>query len=198
MRSRAVSIIYLVATLVCNCTANAAVIMTLEQVGPNVVATGSGTVDLTNLTFAFAGAGTEMYPAFALLTVGTPTDVPLWDFYTSVGGPAYFGTGGPAVASTGSGDRLAIYGLGAIAVPQGYISGTPLYGTASYDNTTLAALGVRTGIYKYSGGSGAHADSLTLYIGVPAPIPEPASALLLALGTGGLAVITGVIRIQAS
>lgn len=41
--------------------------VTLQQVGPNVVATGSGTIDLTGLTsFGSAFASPELYPTTAL------------------------------------------------------------------------------------------------------------------------------------
>jgi hypothetical protein len=64
--------------------------------------------------------------------------------------------------------------------------------TATFDSTTLAALGVTPRIYTWTWGSGANADSATLYAGVPVPssVPEPASALLLTLGAAGLALLT--------
>jgi hypothetical protein len=48
MKRKAVWIGCILAALFCGRAANARVIMTLEQVGPNVVATGSRTVDLTD------------------------------------------------------------------------------------------------------------------------------------------------------
>ena len=40
--------------------AHAGYIVSLQQVGPNVVATGSGTLDLTGLTFGGAGVGVKL------------------------------------------------------------------------------------------------------------------------------------------
>jgi hypothetical protein len=50
MKRKAVWISCILAALFCGCAANARVIMTLDQVGPNVVATASGTVDLIGLS----------------------------------------------------------------------------------------------------------------------------------------------------
>ena len=49
MKRKAVWISCILTALFCGCSANASVIITLEQVGPNVVATSSGMVDLTDL-----------------------------------------------------------------------------------------------------------------------------------------------------
>ncbi|MGH9622633.1 MAG: hypothetical protein ACRD45_23370 [Bryobacteraceae bacterium] len=161
--------------------------MTLEQSGTNVVATGSGTVDLAGLTLRGNSNGPPfVYPLSAALVEGNGG---AYDVYTAISEPATFGPGVPTAASNGTGDPLAVDGsFSQIAVPQGYLSGTPLSSTATFDSTTLAALGVTPGVYTYTWGSGTDADSLTLYAGVPA-VPEPAPALLLILGAAGLALL---------
>jgi hypothetical protein len=165
--------------------------MTLEQAGPDVVATGSGTLDLAGLIDVGIGSlPSEIIPSFAILLEGNGG---VYDKYYSVSGPTSFGPGAGSSASSGTGDPLVITGGGrVVAVPTGYVSGTPLSSTATWDNTTLAALGVTPGTYTWTWGSGADADSLTLYAGVPAPgsVPEPASAVLLTLGAAGLALMT--------
>src|SRR5215469_4136191 len=55
MKSKAVWISCILAALFCGCAANARVIMMLEQVGPNVVGTGSGTIDPAGLSFLHNG-----------------------------------------------------------------------------------------------------------------------------------------------
>jgi hypothetical protein len=56
---------------------------------------------------------------------------------------------------------------GQIAVPGDYVSGMFLSGTATWNDTTLAALGVTPGIYTLTWGSGTHEDSLKLFAGFP-------------------------------
>jgi hypothetical protein len=65
-------------------------------------------------------------------------------------------------------------------VPAGYVSGHALSDTATWDNATFASLGVTPGTYKWTWGTGAHADS--------AVIPEPSTWALMALGFTGLGV----------
>jgi hypothetical protein len=99
------------------------------------------------------------------------------------------------VASTGTGNTLGIICCAPVddevvpilLVPHGYVSGTELSGTATWDNTTLGVLGVTPGVSTWTWGSGANADSLKLLAGVP--VPEPAPALLLSLGAAGLALL---------
>lgn len=188
MKSKILLVSCILTALFCARTAHAAVIMTLEQVGPDVVATGSGTVDLAGLTYEFSGSGLGPYihPSTSGLLVGAGGN---YGLYGAISGPASFGTGNGTVASSGTGGGLGLVS-DVIDVPQGYVSGTPLSGTATWDSTTLAALGVTTGTYTWTWGSGADADSLTLYAGVPAPssAPEPASVLELTLGAAALAL----------
>ncbi len=76
---------------------------------------------------------------------------------------------------------------GQLLLPSGYVSGTALSATDTYNNTTIAALGLAVGTYTYTWGSGANADSLVINIG-PAAVPEPASIVMTGgmLGLGGL------------
>jgi len=187
MKRKAVWIGCILATLVCGCAANASVIMTLEQVGPNVVATGNGTVDTTDLTLFLRNSPTRPFiePAFAILFQCATC---VADVYDGLLGPDNFGPGKSTDASTSTGDMLGLLGInGIIFVPLGYMSGTQLSSTGTWDNTTLADLGVTPGSYAWTWGSGAHADSLKLFAGVP--VPEPAPALLLTLGSAGTGLL---------
>ena len=46
-----------------------------------------------------------------------------------------------------------------LLVPLGYVSGSPLTGTATWTNQTIAGMGFTPGSYLYTWGSGANADS---------------------------------------
>ena len=171
-------------TMCCAALANASTVMTIEQVGSDVVATASGSIDTTDLTFlgSVPGGGVVL-PDVSVLYMGSAgsTDV----YGGSISGPSSFGTGFGEFASSSSGDDLAIDDYDTeIGVPTGYVSGTALFGTATWDSTTLSTLGITPGTYTWTWGSGADADSLTLNALAPAPAatPEPAPATLLALG----------------
>ena len=82
-----------------------------------------------------------------------------------------------------SGDNVGVQGL-PLLVPQGYVSGNPLSGTATYDNATFASLGITPGTYTWTWGTGV--DSFTLQIG-PAGVPDAGSTIgLLFLSLIGL------------
>ena len=142
--------------------AQAGYIVTLEQVGSNVVATGSGPIDLTGLKFLFAGGGVaNINPKGATLGTG-PFDFPV-NFYESsapFSGPTNFGSGDFTFANSGSGDFLGIQsspdGFGSLLVPTGYVSGNALTDSMTFNNATFASLGVTTGTYVWSWGDGAN------------------------------------------
>ena len=164
----------------------AAFIETLVQQGSNVVATGSGTIDLAGLSFlGGAATTTETNPKFAEIFTGPAGGHPV-DDYTGFTGPASFGSGGLTFASSGSGDIVGIAGVdNDLVVPQGYVSGSALSDSSTYDNKTFSSLGVTPGSYVWTWGSGATADSFTLTIGavaVPAPVIGQGLPVVLAVG----------------
>jgi hypothetical protein len=167
----------------------AAYIATLEQVGSNVVATGTGTIDLTGLSFnQSVDEPASMSPVVGYIVTGpAPMTATLSDLYTGFAGPTSFGSKGATFASSGSGDVVGIDPPdNFLVVPHGYVSGA-LSDTSTYDNQTLSSLGVTPGTYVWTWGSGASDDSFTLEIGAaPAPVPEPASLSLLGAGLIGL------------
>jgi hypothetical protein len=156
--------------------AQAAFVVTLAQDGTNVVATGSGTIDLAGLSFSTSGAGiAAIVPLDGLINVG-PASLEPASYFDGVSGPFGFGSG-PALtyASTGGGDAVGLF-ADSLYVPEGYVSGSALADSSTYDNQTLSSLGLTPGVYVYTFGSGADADRFTVDI---LAVPEPASALLL-------------------
>src|SRR5262249_24325486 len=97
--------------------------ITLEQMGANVVATGSGAISVTGLTFqgSTQAAGPGVLANSGIVAIGPgPVVVVTEDTYTGFTGPTSFGSGGLHLASTGSGDFVAIEGRvgGLLFVPQ--------------------------------------------------------------------------------
>lgn len=162
----------------------------ITQAGRDVIAAGSGTINTAGLTISSTSAGSAtVVPNLGVVSLGAPTSET--NVYLGLmAGPATFGSRGQTDASSGRGDTLAFALLlarpnGFLAVPVGYVSGSALSNNSTWDNTSIAALGLTPGTYVYTWGSGATADSLTLNIGANGT-PEPGTMFLL--GLGGLAL----------
>jgi hypothetical protein len=170
-------------------SAQAGYVVDLTQQGSDVVATGSGPIDLTGLTFSStgtnaAGMGPEVGGPGPMNGIGTGPLSALDDQYSgSFAGPTSFGFGNFAHPNSGSGD-LVILDLFAriVDVPSGYISGNPLTDTSTYDNATFASLGVTPGRYEWTWGTGPN-QNFTLVIG---GVPEPSTWAMMLLGFAGL------------
>jgi hypothetical protein len=159
---------------------------TVEQVGPNVVVTGSGAIDLSGLTFNSTGhtAATGVFAAGGLLAIGPAAGADV-DVYTGFTGPSSFGSGGLTLSDAGSGGEVSIWAnAGDLYVPAGYTSGSPLSDTMTFDDTTLAGLGLTPGTYTYSWG--ATDPTFTIEIGAT---PLPAALPLFASGLGALGLL---------
>jgi hypothetical protein len=171
--------------------AQAGYMVTLAQVGSNVVATGSGPIDLTNLSVkAVATAQPSLNPSTAQIVTG-PTNFPNVDFFTGISGPMSFGPGGsPILANSGAGDEVGIIGatgvgvvgMPSLIVPDGYVSGNPLSDTATYDNTTITGLGATPGVYEWTWGPGLNQNFTLDIVSVPAPVIGRGLPVLLAVG----------------
>jgi PEP-CTERM motif len=164
--------------------ARASYIVTLEQVGSDVVATGSGAIDLTGLTLAFSDGTNKakLTPSEASITTGPAADTPT-DGYDGFSGPVNFGGGGITIdADSGSGNLVTIVGGGnLLGVPHDYVSGSALSDTSTYDGATFAGLGVTPGRYEWTWGSGVN-QNFTLIIGTP----EPSTLAMMLVGFAGL------------
>jgi hypothetical protein len=179
--------------------AHAGYIVTLLQVGPNVVETGIGAIDLTGLTFnssnTVSGVG-EISPAIAETLLGSGQI----DEYTGISGPLSFGPGNFTAASTGSGDHVGLdnnAGIGFLFVPHGYTSNTFLSGISTYNNATFSSLGVTPGTYEWIWGIGLN-QNFTLEIG-PVGVPDAGSTIgLLILALAALFGASRAFRVQSA
>ena len=173
--------------------AQANYIVTLQQVGPNVVATGSGAFDLTGLPVKARGfSQTLIQPFLGNIVTGSSN---FCDVYgTTITGPNSFGIGIEVLANIGIGDLVGMAFNGGhesfLLVPVGYVSGTALSDSATYNNLTLVTFAT-PGTYVWTWGDGAD-QNFTLQIGsVGVPrVPEGGSTVsLLGFVLLGLAAV---------
>lgn len=162
----------------------AALLLQVEQLGDDVVITGSGsanTAALTNegsdntwtnvLTDSQIAAGPDAF------FNGQVT------FWSGITGPASFGSDLTFSQNPDSGSG-ALFGIVAsnltpspqVFLPQGYISSASLTGTSTFLNSSLISLGFAPGsTFTWSWGSGGSADSFVLNILSTSPAQAPAS-----------------------
>ena len=168
-----------VSLLIVRSPAQAGFVVTLQQVGPNVVATGNGAIDLTGLTFdAVASYASKVIPMNGFIETGAFGIFTTVDLYSGVSGPTSFGTGSRTDPGTNSGDAVGMLGFGGfLEVPQGYVSGAALSDSSTYDSTNFTMLGVTPGTFKWTWGTGPN-QNFTLIIGGHA-VPDRGSTLML-------------------
>ena len=162
---------------------------TIQQVGSNVVMTGSGSVNTAGLTNSgAANRGGSVNPSNSNFTVGAPTSVTRHFWTALTGSKPSIGTGSFTLASSGTGDTfcLSTANGGGIYLPPNYISGAALSGQSTFLGKTIGTLGLTTGNYTWTWGSGANAGSAVMTISA---VPEPSTYALGAIATGVMAAI---------
>jgi hypothetical protein len=164
-------------------------IVDIAQQGANVVATGSGTINLTALSDCCgSNPPPDINAQLGRIALGANGLVGEAWAGGSFHGPSNFGSGGFFLASSGTGDHVEMAGSNSfLAVPTGYVSGTALSDGATWDNATVSSLGLTPGTYTWAWGNGANADSFVIDVTrASTSVPEPASLALLATAVLGL------------
>lgn len=172
--------------------AQAGLVFTFAEVGSDVVMTATGSVDLTDLIAQSnqswasgnngvqSGASSNEYVATG---VAGATTTPYQTTFTTVGGS--FGERAFLAPSSVSGDIAGFLDGAAtdfVWVPAGYVSGTALNGTSTFNSTTLAGMGLIPGDYTW-GWSGASPDTITVSVSA---VPEPSTFALCSVAVAGL------------
>jgi hypothetical protein len=167
--------------------AHAGFIATMQQVGGNVVVTGTGSFDTAGLIPGSPAAPSStavIDPSTNVVLLGGGGTNNLFTGLTH--GSATFGSGGLTNASSTSGAVLGIgfsagFAPNTLYLPNGYVSGTSVSDTTRFSGATFTSLGVTPGTYVWSWGSAANGDFDTFTLQIGSPVPEPASALLFGL-----------------
>jgi len=186
-------------------SAQAVYIITLEQIRPNIVATGHGSLDLTALinptktspiaAQVFPNACQPVCAGIAVVGPSMPGE-PATSYFGLAGSALGWGLSA-SVADSGEGPIVGFNAaIGVLLVPVGYVSGAPLgTSTAIWNNATFADLGLDPGtIQEYSWGNGeqflpplpGHADRFFVKVGDSFPVPENGNTILLLFGAIGM------------
>jgi hypothetical protein len=133
--------------------AQAKFVATFQQVGADVVETGKGTLDLTDLGVPLGAARSvaEIAPNDAVIgTVSTgPPGADVNFFRGPTTAPRNFGSGGQTITDLSIGDPVFM-STTQIGAPADYVFGAPLSNQSFYLDTTFSSLGLTPGAYVYS------------------------------------------------
>ena len=164
-------------------------VVDLTQQGGNVVATGSGEIDLTGLDIiSELSLNPFVNSSLGSIVTGPDAVLPAYIYGgTTLTGPTSFGSLTPIATAGGSGKIVGVAGHGelvaglGILVPDGYVTDSPLSSTATWDGYTFSTLRLTPGTYEWTWGTGAN-QNFTLVIGTP----EPSTWAMMLLGFAGL------------
>jgi hypothetical protein len=182
---RLLAVTALVASAVTAVTAQASYIINATETGGDVVLEGSGSIDLGAWSFITTGNNSGGVSGRSTVGVGPVVTTDVYQTPVNFSGPSSIGPGTTFTAPTSAaGDTLRISWSGPFMfVPPGYASEAALAGSATFTGQTFSTLGISSGSYQWTWGSGATADSLTLNVGA---VPVPAAVWLFGSGLLGL------------
>jgi hypothetical protein len=159
--------------------AKALLIYNIFESGGNVVIQSSGSLQLSGANLADASACnvTDLEPANARFCTGVQPLNPSDFLRYSITGPASFSSNSNTnfyYANSSSGILTLLYGgQGSFSIASGYVNGTPIVSSATYNGKTLADLGFSQsagliGSWTLSGSG----DTINVVLG-PAAVPGP-------------------------
>ena len=173
----------LAAPLLLSNTAQGGYIISVSEIGSNVIAQGSGDLDLTGLTGPGLGADSPRVDgSTGTIVIGASAGI---DVYGGAIPPTSFGTGLSTAATSGVGDIVGIAGIiGNIGVPVGFTGGSLSPSSATWTGTSIFALGLTPGSYHWTWGTGVD-QAFEVNIG-PTVVPEAGESLVVLCGLSGL------------
>jgi hypothetical protein len=171
--------------------AQSAAVLLFDEVGPNVVATLTGSLNVTGLTGVGAtSARAAVGVGTASISIGGPPRSPQTGFVDVFSGPSNWGSGGVFLADAFSGDAFFLGNTGGgpeseLFVPSSYVSGDDIDSSITFNNQTFLSMGLVAGDYVYSLRG---LDTITVRIpATTMPVPEPSALALAGLALASLA-----------
>ena len=145
--------------------------VTISQVGPDVVWSGSGSFNLTDLSLVGSGSNGSAFSALSgIWAIGPTATVQRYGGASLTGYSTTFGNNLVVPTPTSSGSTFGIFPGGVsgrlVMVPSGYTSNTVISGTATYAGATISSMGLTPGTYIWAWGSGANSSSIVMIIGL--------------------------------
>ncbi len=192
------SLLILTALTAVSPAAKAAIVLTMQESGSDVLLTSAGTLGPVDQSFVNIIADqldAAMTPAAASLTVGTGLNLPdnAIRYLNVLSGPLSFGPGITSNPTTTTGPIFGFVGVANELAVDGFLAfGNQdiTAGTSTWSATTLAALGVTPGTYTWTVSGAMLAsgtdDTVVLNIVAPSDVPVPATLPLLGIGIAGL------------
>jgi hypothetical protein len=181
--------------------------LTLEQLGPDVNLTASGSVDLNALGSTTSGTCNGGVNSLNGLAVAGVNGSEPCIAYTIPGfspnpRPSFGGTSASFFlpsSGTGIAGLAGTSGSPTVILPAGYVTGTSLSASSVFSGTDLATLDVVPGTYTLSWGSGVAADSIVVEIrvgSVPAATAVPTLPVYLLFVISGVVGLLGARRLR--
>lgn len=183
-------LVFSLACLTASSLAHSAYVINIRQVGPNVVATGSGTINTAGLTFlANVAGGGEMAGQVGRVLVGSSTPISSASVWSGATGSVFGTPAAKFIADSTTGGHVGPLNTIGLITPNGYVSGTPISSSATWLAVTLADQGLTPGTsYVWTWGAGPTADRLT--VNVAAATAAPASVPTMSeVGTAALTLL---------
>jgi uncharacterized protein YaiE (UPF0345 family) len=170
--------------------AHAEFIIDIAQDGANVVATGKGAINLTGLQASSPNTfGQSLYPNIPFIGLGDEQYITQYSGFSN-DSSTNLGSGGGVADSVTSGDPFFFNGskyVPIIGLAESYVSGANLSNSATFDNTTISALGLTPGTYIFNSAD----DDIKFVIAgaTVSAVPEPSTWLLMIAGIGGIGLM---------
>ena len=164
--------------------ARAAYIVNVVQSGPNVFASGSGTVSITGLPIINSGTTFGfVQPHQGAIGLGSG----IFTYY-GVANSNVMGVGGFQSADSFTGGIIGTGGppSSGVPFPSTFMGGDPGPSTATWNNKTIAGLGLIEGTYTWTWGS---ASDQKFIVNVGTQVPESTSVALTGCGIGFLSLV---------
>lgn len=171
--------------------AHAVYTINLSQVGSDVVMSGSGQLNTTGMTSTVlnSSCSSRFDPPNTTVCLGSGNyGLRFGSGITGAGVPSAMGT--LQVFGTSASGMPVVMSTNDLYLPAGYVSNSPITSSATFNATTLAAMGAVNGTYTMTLTSG---DTIVINVGAVAPAAAPVPtldelgklALVLVLLTGG-------------
>lgn len=169
-------------------SAGAAVNIAITQVGDDVVLTGSGTFDLTDLTHvnqdSVSFSATGVFPAGGQIVV-TRAGKGIVYAYTMSGTATSFGTGPAAFSSPEYGTTLGLFAADKLFyISNTYVSNSQIVSKSTIIGSDFTKLGLTSGVYTFLSGN----NTITVTIGnnAVAAVPEMQTWATVMIGFGAI------------